>query len=120
MGSWFDDWFGDVDEGALLGGAFNSLATMGIGLLNNSLQQDQLDRQDALLADQLAREDERYKQQLQLEALKAKFSGGGGGPAGPPPLSDADKLAALNNQGILNQRALSDLVAGLNQAFGTR
>ena len=59
-----------------------------------------------------------HEQAKELLALRASLGGGGGGGGGgPAPLSDAERLAALNNISQNRSRALETLIAGFERAL---
>lgn len=120
----FLDSVGDaLSSGDFLSSAFGTIATTAAGILGAERQQDQLDAQ-------YAREDERYAQELaaarektalelRLQALKALYGGGGGGGGGPfTGITQAQKVAAVQGQGELQQTAVRDALTGMQNAYG--
>lgn len=120
--------FGSSNDSSFSWGDFISdalpvAADLGAGLFGVEAQKDQ---EEALLA----REDAKYKQELELQrqkaalelrlaALKAQYAGGGGGGGGASTkLTDAQRLAMIQNQANLKQDAITSALNALQNAYG--
>ena len=102
------DWL----DGNFLSAGVNALGGLTTGLLSNSIASDKLEAEQQ-------RADKDRLLQLQLEALKAKFAGGGG--SGPfTGLTDAQKAQIIQNQTDTKIGALNNLVTGLQNAYLSR
>lgn len=124
--SWFDgiaETVGNIFDSETVQNILPGIVTAGAGILNNSIQSDKdqaaLDREDARYEQQRQDAKEAQALELRLAALKALYGGGSGGGGGVDRrLTDAQRIAAVQNQGTLEQNAIASALSSLQSAYG--
>lgn len=112
------DWLGLAEA------ALPTVADLGAGLFSSEAQKDAdkvaLEREEAKYQQELELARQKAALDLKLAALKAQYAGGGGGGGGGANtrLTDAQKLAAIQNQATLKQDAITSALNALQNAYG--
>lgn len=112
-----------VNWGEVITAAIPAVVSAGAGLLQQSHVEDQ---QQATLDREISANREKTYLELRLAALKAQYQGagggGGGGAAGPDPnfISKADRVSAVAGQGDLEQSAINNLIAAIQNGYSLR